>query len=381
MIDADPSLRAATLLSTSALAIYLHSTGWTIRPSRVKGVAIYSKTLPGAEEPVHILLPEPGIDDERRRIADALRTIEAVEERPLATIAHEVSQIPSGTNLPVRFNSEAVAQRPSVIDYIGSLTIETYLVWLSRLSTYVGITVLLSLFVVKFQISTAAGDGVFRLENGIAFIREAPFALPLILLDISLYILGSKSAKLELSIGSKSFPLNRTPTVWNDQKDPVIIFLSVVLHLLLYSLLVWFANDIRILSFIMTIVACIDWRTRYLVEKAAATYFSDDNYSPRPGEQQFELIEERRSVFVQYLEHPHLLKEGARIAGCGLAFAISMYGYFSNDNTLNFTAYWILLGVVILNEALTLSWRFKLVHGMKAIDNRAGGGDLQRASG
>jgi hypothetical protein len=94
MIDAGPSLRAAEGLRASELAPYLRSAGWIVRPSGVSGVAIWSKVLPEADEPVHIVLPETsGFSDEQRRIADALRTIEAVEERPLQTIVDEVRQI------------------------------------------------------------------------------------------------------------------------------------------------------------------------------------------------------------------------------------------------------------------------------------------------
>jgi hypothetical protein len=91
MIDAGPSLRAAKGLPASALAQYLRSVGWVARPSRVSGVTILSRMLSEADEPVHIILPEaPGFSDEQRRVADALRTIEAVEERPMAVIVEDV---------------------------------------------------------------------------------------------------------------------------------------------------------------------------------------------------------------------------------------------------------------------------------------------------
>ena len=87
MIDAAPSLREAKRLSTSVLSDYLRSTGWAVRPSRIDGVAIFSKVLPGAEEPVNIVLPLlPNIEDDGRRIADALRTLEVVEECPIFEI-------------------------------------------------------------------------------------------------------------------------------------------------------------------------------------------------------------------------------------------------------------------------------------------------------
>jgi hypothetical protein len=94
MIDAGPSLRAAEGLPAAALLTYLRSNGWTAEPSRVEGIAILSKMLPGAKEPVIFILPEgPGFGDEQRRVADALRTIEAVEERPMSIIVDDVRKL------------------------------------------------------------------------------------------------------------------------------------------------------------------------------------------------------------------------------------------------------------------------------------------------
>jgi hypothetical protein len=91
MIDAGPSLRAAERLPAPALLSYLRSTGWTIRPSRVKGISILSKSFPEAGEPIEFILPDvPGFTDEQRRVADALRTLEAIEERPLQSIVTDV---------------------------------------------------------------------------------------------------------------------------------------------------------------------------------------------------------------------------------------------------------------------------------------------------
>jgi hypothetical protein len=94
MIDAGPSLRAAEGLPAGVLLNYLRSKGWTAKPSRVEGIAILSKMLPGAKEPVIFILPEvPGFGDEQRRVADALRTIEAVERRPMSTIVDDAHRL------------------------------------------------------------------------------------------------------------------------------------------------------------------------------------------------------------------------------------------------------------------------------------------------
>jgi len=94
MIDAAPSLQAAAMLSAAALAGYLRSTGWEVLPSGIVGMTIHSKTLPEADEAIRIVLPNVhGLDDERRRVADALRTLEAVEERPIQSIVDEVRRV------------------------------------------------------------------------------------------------------------------------------------------------------------------------------------------------------------------------------------------------------------------------------------------------
>jgi hypothetical protein len=81
MIDATASLRAAEQLPAEALIEYLRATGWSSRPSRVKGIAIFSKRIPGADNPVQFILPvEPKFPEEKRRVADALRTLAQIEE-------------------------------------------------------------------------------------------------------------------------------------------------------------------------------------------------------------------------------------------------------------------------------------------------------------
>ena len=94
MIDAGPSLKAAEGLRAIDLLAYLVGNGWSARPSRVDGVSILSKNVPGADRAAEFILPvKPGFDEEQRRVADALRTIEAVEERPMSAIVNEVRQV------------------------------------------------------------------------------------------------------------------------------------------------------------------------------------------------------------------------------------------------------------------------------------------------
>jgi hypothetical protein len=91
MVDAGPSLFAAEGLPAFVLAAYLRSTGWSVRPSRVGGVSILSKIFAEAAEPVEFILPEiSGFGDERRRVADALRVIQSLEERSLSEILRDI---------------------------------------------------------------------------------------------------------------------------------------------------------------------------------------------------------------------------------------------------------------------------------------------------
>ena len=100
MIDALPSLKAAEGLSGSEVAAYLLRKGWAASPSRVKGFSVFSKNIKGADEPIEIILPvAKGVDEESRRIADALRTIGGVERRPLSVVADEIRQFDVDTVL------------------------------------------------------------------------------------------------------------------------------------------------------------------------------------------------------------------------------------------------------------------------------------------
>lgn len=93
MIDAEPSLRAANEISVSTLAAYLQSAGWELSSLGGRSARILLKVLPNADAPIHIVLPlEAGIEDERRRVAEALRTLEVVEERPIFAIVDAIQK-------------------------------------------------------------------------------------------------------------------------------------------------------------------------------------------------------------------------------------------------------------------------------------------------
>jgi hypothetical protein len=98
MINAEPSLDAAKGLSGHTFLTYLSGKGWAARPSRVEGIYILSKRPRGYAEDVEILLPVVRqFGDELKRIADALRTVAAVEGRSEARISGDVRVLGNGS--------------------------------------------------------------------------------------------------------------------------------------------------------------------------------------------------------------------------------------------------------------------------------------------
>jgi CRP/FNR family transcriptional regulator, cyclic AMP receptor protein len=91
MIDAEPSLQAAEAVTGPAMVAYLARRGWKERPSRISGILIISKDLEGSDEAVEFIVPvKHGVDDDRRRIADALRTLAVIENRSEAQVAEDI---------------------------------------------------------------------------------------------------------------------------------------------------------------------------------------------------------------------------------------------------------------------------------------------------
>jgi uncharacterized protein YegL len=102
MIDARPSLEAAAGLSTSALSAYLKSTGWIIERTNIPESTLFSRRLHHVNSPIYIALPNAhGFDDALHRIADALRTLEIIEERPIKAIIDDVRRTAQKGNDPI----------------------------------------------------------------------------------------------------------------------------------------------------------------------------------------------------------------------------------------------------------------------------------------
>jgi hypothetical protein len=91
MIDEQPSLAAAEKVSLSDLTKYLLASGWKMSSSKMKDRSIFSIILSGSDHVVQVLLPtSKRSDDDRRRMADALRTLSALEECELSKIISEI---------------------------------------------------------------------------------------------------------------------------------------------------------------------------------------------------------------------------------------------------------------------------------------------------
>jgi hypothetical protein len=204
----------------------------------------------------------------------------------------------------------------------------------------------------------------------ISFILKSGPELCLIVLFGMIYFLSIRSAKTELAISNKLFPPGRTPKDWpGGTTNRFMIIVSVFLFFTLYAALGWFAHNIAIVSVCMFIIACIDFRTRWLIGSGIKHYFSDAAYAPTAGASDFDIIYRRRAVAQQYLfEKPHLWKEAGRIAGCGVASALSIWGLYNRTDRVDTIAYFVLICTLILNEIVTAKWRRDRDRRLRAIE-------------
>jgi hypothetical protein len=166
----------------------------------------------------------------------------------------------------------------------------------------------------------------------------------------SVYYLSRHSAKVELAISDKLFPKGHIPDHWIVPRDPVGITISVMAFFVLYLVLALVSDRIRVVSFLMLMIACIDFNTRRLINARTEKYFDESQYAPSPGEPDYNLIRKRREVIRDHLNKPYLWKEGARAGGCAVALAIAMSG-------LRSVSYVVLMITLIVNEIVTWNWR------------------------
>ena len=92
MIDATDSFQAAAKITSGQLVAYLAKKRWTITPSRMEGVSIASKQIEGMDELVLFPIPmAENVPDAAARLADALRTLAAVEQRSEVAVGDAIS--------------------------------------------------------------------------------------------------------------------------------------------------------------------------------------------------------------------------------------------------------------------------------------------------
>jgi hypothetical protein len=132
MINATPSLKAAEGLSGKELAMYLGARGWTSRASKIDGISIFSKEIVGADNAIDLILPiKPGFADERRRVADALRTLAEIEREPEIQIANDVRRaVPRSVQIHKKTPPNNIVDvadfwtRPAIGDFLTDAEIE-----------------------------------------------------------------------------------------------------------------------------------------------------------------------------------------------------------------------------------------------------------------
>jgi len=94
MRDSTASLKAAEKINSAQLSAYLVKNSWTIAPSKLKNVAVVSKSFPDMTESVYFPLPlDDANDDARSRIAGVLRILAGLEQRSEYEIATDVADV------------------------------------------------------------------------------------------------------------------------------------------------------------------------------------------------------------------------------------------------------------------------------------------------
>ncbi len=181
----------------------------------------------------------------------------------------------------------------------------------------------------------------------------------LVLLFAAKFFFSRRSVKVELTIGERLF--GKLPEEWPGPKKPVGIIASVATWFALYMSLAWFSYNVYIVSAVMTLIACIDWNTRRLINKNMKRLFADDRYAARSEDAS--VVDARRAVVSNYLGKPHLWKEGACAAGCGTALAVAVLGHV-------YGGYAVLLATLLSNEIVTWHWRSERDRDLVEIEHR-----------
>jgi hypothetical protein len=196
-------------------------------------------------------------------------------------------------------------------------------------------------------------------------------SLGLLLMIAIKYFFSRVSVNQELEIGKTLYPPGKVP---DDllPKTRIEITGRVFGFLALYAVLGSVSDRIFWASFILTIIAGNDYRTRFDISSNILRTFDDPRYSPLEGESGYQTIMDKRKIARWYLANlPTRTKEGLCAIGCAAACFMSVYGYFSSAN-IDYVAYVTLIGTLALNELITLWWRIFRFRRLLAIDRRLG---------
>jgi hypothetical protein len=190
----------------------------------------------------------------------------------------------------------------------------------------------------------------------------------LLLFVATKYLLSRVSVKQELAIGRTLFPPKRIPDDF-DLKNRKAVALQVVGFMAIYLVLGWLTNYIILIAALLTVIAFFDFRTRDIINENMRDRLADEKYEPRRDESDYDYdaMLKRRKIAAWYLfALPHLGKELACIYGCAAAFGLALYGYL-NAIDLSIAAYATLIGSQILNEVITMWWRFARFLRLRAV--------------
>jgi hypothetical protein len=173
-----------------------------------------------------------------------------------------------------------------------------------------------------------------------------------------IYLRSLLSAKQELETARTLFSSARTPTELDLYTNRALFVLQFLGFSGLYIGLLFISNNAFLSSLLMCLIAAVDFRTRYFINRNIKTVFSDEAYDSQLDEPDYDLVQKRRAVAESFLfERPHLVKEAVRTVGCGIALAAATYGYLAHTASIISISYVVLICTLLTNEIVTVRWR------------------------
>lgn len=270
--------------------------------------------------------------------------------------------------------SPAMRKAATVGRFLSVQRPDTVLGYLKSLD-YMVEKILPGTFLIVFSaklLSTALGGQAFQARDWQSVFKDIILPCLLMLVVGAMFFFGRHSVKLELDYGPKLFSPRRMPTEWGKPKDRMIVFFSVLLYLVFFSILTWFADNVKVAAGILLAVAINDWRTRYLIGDGVAKYLADPQFDPPRDDPDHDTIQRRRTVAKGFLYgKPHLFKETCKSIGCAIAFALALLGYMQGTNKYDVAAYVVLILSVVVNEYFSVKWRWHMFLGMEEAEKKS----------